>query len=296
MGHGGSGTTILGNVAGEMDGFFHPGELRTLWDEGMTGLQRCGCGAPVPHCPVWSRVITEGFGPSFDPVGDPERFGRWHAEAARVRHTLKLLRLTPGRRTGWPALDGYVDVAGRLYAAVAKVTGARVIVDSSKRTGDAAFLRLLPGVDPFVLHVVRDPRAVAFSWRRRDPGNAVARTTAEWTAFNLLGATVSRRLGADRSMRVRYEDFVRDPAGALRAIARLVGEEVDTAFVRGNTVTLGQNHTMSGHWGRFSTGDVELRDQEEWKGALSRRDVRVVTAASLPLLARYGYPVRTGVA
>ena len=31
MGHGGSGSTILGNVLGELNGFFHAGELDTLW-------------------------------------------------------------------------------------------------------------------------------------------------------------------------------------------------------------------------------------------------------------------------
>ena len=33
MGHGSSGTTILGNTLGEVDGFFHAGELRTIWSE-----------------------------------------------------------------------------------------------------------------------------------------------------------------------------------------------------------------------------------------------------------------------
>ena len=65
MGHGSSGTTILGNTLGEVDGLFHAGELRTIWAEALAGLQQCGCGRPVRECPVWSKVLS------------PRRSGSW---------------------------------------------------------------------------------------------------------------------------------------------------------------------------------------------------------------------------
>src|SRR6186997_741343 len=102
MAHGGSGSTIFGNVLGSLRGFFHPGELRTLWDEGLRGLQTCGCGKQVVDCRVWNDVLAVGFGSS----ADPEAFGRWRREAVRVRHTGRLLREGRGRPSGWPALDG----------------------------------------------------------------------------------------------------------------------------------------------------------------------------------------------
>src|SRR2546423_15010392 len=160
--HGSSGTTILGNTLGEVDGLFHAGELRTIWAEALAGLQQCGCGRPVRECPVWSRVLAAGF-PGLDEA-KAARLARLHRDTIRVRYTLRLLRAARGRSSSWPALAEYADVEARLYRSIAEGTRARVIVDTSKRTGDAALLRLLPGIDPYVLHVVRDPRAVAYSW------------------------------------------------------------------------------------------------------------------------------------
>ena len=54
---------------------------------------------------------------------------------------------------------------GRLYRAIGEVTGARLIIDSSKVPSGAALLSHA-GVEAHLLHVVRDPRVVAYSWQR----------------------------------------------------------------------------------------------------------------------------------
>jgi hypothetical protein len=294
MGHGSSGTTILGNTLGEVDGFFHAGELRTIWSEGLADLQRCGCGESIRQCPVWSAVVRAGFGT----VDDPEaaRLARLHRETIRVRHTLRLLRAQPGRLSGWPALREYADVAGRLYRAIGTTTGARVIVDTSKRTGDAALLRLLPGVDPYVLHVVRDPRAVAYSWSHRSgtpPGELA--TAAEWLAFSALGEAVKGRLGRGRSIVLRHEDFAERPRPTLERVLGLVGAGESTLPLSGpedRSVEFGENHTVAGHWTRFNSGVTDLRLSTEWGAKQRPAQRRLVTALTLPLLPRYGYPLR----
>jgi hypothetical protein len=294
MGHGSSGTTILGNTLGEVDGFFHACELRTIWSEGLTELQRCGCGEPVRQCPVWSSVLRAGF----DTIDEHEaaRLACLHRETIRVRHTLRLLRARPARLSGWPALRAYADVAGRLYRAIGSVTGARVIVDTSKRTGDAALLRLLPGVDPYVLHVVRDPRAVAYSWSHRSgtpPGELA--TAGEWLAFSALGEAVKGRLGRGRSMVLRHEDFAERPRPSLERVLRLVGADGSPLPLSGpedRSVEFGENHTVAGHWTRFNRGVTDLRLSTEWRAKQRPAQRRLVTALTLPLLPRYGYPVR----
>jgi hypothetical protein len=55
--------------------------------------------------------------------------------------------------------------------AIAEVTGARVVVDSRPRTPRCS---RLADVDHYVLHMVRDPRAVAFSWGKKDKTIRVA--------------------------------------------------------------------------------------------------------------------------
>ena len=289
MGHGWSGSTILGNLLGELEGFFHAGELRRLWGEALPSGAPCGCGAPIGDCPVWSKVLAHPSVASLDPA----QVDRWH-RAVRVRRTPRLLRFRRGAR--WGDLDRYLDAGRRLYGAVAEVTGARVIVDTSKRAGDAAALLLMTEVEPFFVHLVRDPRAVAQSWARRPEGGIGPVATArDWTAFNLLDEALRARAGRDRSMRLRYEDLVAGPAWSLRSVARLAGEEPATLPLRADHVALlGVNHGVMGNPSRFVTGEVPLRQDDEWKRALSGTGRWTVTALTLPLLPRYGYPVWTG--
>ena len=54
----------------------------------------------------------------------------------------------------------------RLYAAAATVSGASVLVDSSKHAALAYCLRFAPSIDLRVVHVVRDSRGVAYSWTK----------------------------------------------------------------------------------------------------------------------------------
>ena len=52
-----SGTTILGNMLGELDGFVHVGELYRMWRRASQLRDRCGCGEPLEECSLWSQAI-----------------------------------------------------------------------------------------------------------------------------------------------------------------------------------------------------------------------------------------------
>jgi hypothetical protein len=291
MSHGWSGSTILGNVLGELPGFFHAGELRTLWGEALPEGRVCGCGLTIGSCEVWTAILRTGFGEPASP--SPGEIAAWHRKAARVRHTRRLLRLQAGGPTGSPALDAYLPVEGRLYAAIAEVTGSRVVVDSSKRTGDAAILRLMPGVDPFFVHLVRDPRAVAYSWRVRDSRHGPLQTMREWTVANLSDEAVRRSDEPGRSIRVRYEDFVARPRATVEAVVALVGEwPSDLPFLDEHTVDLRVHHTVGGNPSRFERGRVRLVNEEAWRAKLSSTDRLAVAALAWPLMLRYRYPIR----
>jgi Sulfotransferase family len=304
MGWGRSGSTIMDNLLGGIDGFFSVGELSYLWERGLVEGRRCGCGRPVRECEVWSRVLLAGFGDALGDEVDPQRVVRWQRDAVRVRHTPGLIRYPRHAPTGRPALDSYVAVSARLLRATADVTGARVIVDSSKRPSDGALLRLVPGVDPYFVQLVRDPRAVAYSWRRRKaqpdrprPADLVQHSavdsTLSWLGWNAAAEALRLRHGRARSLLLRYEDFVERPRAALAAMTELVGEAGAAVPIEGErTGLLGSNHTVSGNPSRFRTGRVELRADDEWLTRQPAVDRLVATAVALPLLHRYGYALR----
>lgn len=285
-----SGTTLLGNLLGEVEGWFFGGEiLHHVFRFGVLEDRPCGCGRPFSECPVWSKVMAAD-----EMAGvDGREFLRWHGDVLRTRHVPRLLRETPGRPSAWRGLDRHADIATRLYRAIRDATEARVVIDSSKWAPEAAFFRLLPGIDPYFVHLVRDPRAVAHSWQRKKgylrqfpPGSMAV----QWSKYNAAAEWVWRRHGQDRSLLLRYEDLVSRPRVALERVARLLGERVSRWPLRGERVArFGVNHTVWGNPDRFRTGEVELRPDEDWRTSQSTRDRVLVTALSAPLLLRFGY-------
>ena len=189
----------------------------------------------------------------------------------------------------------------RLYRAIQTVSGAGVIVDSSKRFSYAVLLSLLPFADLRVVHLVRDSRAVAYSWGRTKESPAVvggrlmprmspAQASRAWSIQNYPYTFLS---GLAYLSRLRYEDFVSNPTFYLAETLIRVGFDDEAGslhdVIRGREISLSVDHTVSGNPSRFRTGKIELQPDEEWKVKMRGADKNVVTALTAPLLLKYGY-------
>lgn len=209
-------------------------------------------------------------------------------------------------RHGWAAFDRYIADIARLFSGLRQATGSRVFVDATKWPTSPVGLGLVPGVEPVVVHLVRDPRAVVHSWKRtkpltdREEGAEFPRwgtlhSGTSWLVRNLGAELMARRVSRTRFIRVRYEDFVRDPARVLREIAAAAGlADAPLPFVDGRTLRTGPNHTVGGNVNRLERGKVELQEDDEWRRQQGRVDRIGTTFLTFPLLARYGYPFQVG--
>jgi hypothetical protein len=300
-GLGRSGSTLLERLLGEMPGACPAGEVVHMWQRSVRDDERCGCGRAFSSCPFWPQVGQAAFG-GWDQV-DVDRVTRLRAQVDRGRF-LPMLASPPLRRRLQPALDEYVAYYRRTYAAIAQVSGSPVVIDSSKHASLAFCLRSSPGVDLRVVHMVRDSRAVAYSWGKvvdrpdaagsqmatYKPASAALRWNAQNSALQLLS-----QLGTP-TLRVRYEDFVQDPAATLSEIAEFAGLPGGPDFRFLGTdgpgrwwAELAATHTASGNPMRFTTGRVPIRYDSTWQSAMLAGNRRTVTALTLPLLMRYGY-------
>ncbi|WP_034489074.1 sulfotransferase [Actinomadura oligospora] len=294
-----SGSTVLGNVLAEVPGVVHVGELRFLWLNGVLGSgsnARCGCGLNHRECPVWSRVL-EAVRPDGRTLDQHAADVVAWQEAHRTRHTWRTLRnapppghTPPGRtpRDGWPA------TLAATYEAIAEVCGAHTVVDSSKYASDAALLSGLPGIEASYVHLIRDPRAVAWSWmqpKEYTGRRSALNSTLHWTGFNLAAEAVGRTHRAD-ALHLRYEDLVRSPAGAVADILKLMGYSGPNPVAADGTVELGGNHTVTGNPNRFGRGRTLIREDRRWHTDLPRPQRAATTLLALPLLRRYGYETK----
>jgi hypothetical protein len=298
VGLGRSGSTILSNSLGQIEDYFSAGELNFIWRHNVIENRLCGCGRPFRECPVWTKVMDEAFG-GMDGV-DAREMMRLQASGTRTRH-IPLMLTARGDGVLKERLEKLLINYRRLYEAIGSVTGSRVIVDSSKEPAHGYAMSLLPDVDFYVLHLVRDPRAAAYSWLKKKPQPdtdtrehmarfSPTKSSVLWDAWNASAEALWRRT-PERYLRLRYEDFVADPRASLERILELVGVTAELPLAGEREVRLGVSHTVSGNPNRFETGAVELRPDREWISEMSSRDRALVTALTLPLLPRYGYRI-----
>jgi hypothetical protein len=226
---------------------------------------------------------------------------RLQYSGARTRH-IPLMLTEGGRKKIRARLGKFLGNTGRLYRAIRSVSGSRVVVDTSKEPAYGYALGMVPGIDLRVLHLVRDPRAAAYSWAKKKPQPDSAdrefmhrktptQSAVLWDAWNAAIEALWRTT-PEKYLRLRYEDFIADPRASFGAMLRLVGEEgAELPLVGDREVKLGISHTVSGNPNRFDTGAVELKQDQAWTDKMSPRDQKLVTALTAPLLARYHYPI-----
>lgn len=303
-----SGSTILGQILGQLDGCTYGGELSVVCNRGLIQNRLCGCGEKFADCETWQATLRAAFG---DPAGIDAHlltqirdysFLPWNI--GKVRQAANLIRadmtITPPRKIQRKivpeAIAYFAHFSGELCRAIASVRGASVVVDSSHSAIYGYLLSIIPYLDVHVVHLVRDPRAVVYSRRRKkyDPGSNrnlpianPAKVASAWSLWNLLTEILH---GPGNYLRLRYEDFALRPRTITKQIAEFIGEKPeDSYFEAEDRLLLKPAHSVAGNPTRYETGLTVIRSDDQWIEDISPTDKLLVTALTWPLLLRYGY-------
>lgn len=291
-----SGSTLLHSLLAQLPGAFGAGELCFLWDLGVQQNWLCTCGRPFRECPTWIYILREAYGAeAIDAAAD--RCLRLR-RAVRDRHTM-LISLPGGRTAAGRRIEGYATELSRLLETIVKTQRCRIVIDSSKYASQAFALSRLPQFDVRIIHLVRDPRAVAYSQLTpkfdRGQGRMMRRwsplkASRDWLVTNHLIEQTAASEGV-RYLRLRYEKFVADPEAAMHCIARFIEEEEAKHLVHGALAEQKPNHGVSGNPIRFQTGSVRIAPDMRWRRDMRARDKAICTILALPLAHRYGYSI-----
>ena len=299
-GWGRSGSTLLSEVLGSVPGLFAGGELAFLWNVLREPNWLCGCGHVLRECPAWKSILQSMGG-----AAEPDFIARMQQALQHLldkrQHGHRVLH--PPLRAGAQESFGLQQLSA-FYAGIARSTGSRVVVDSSKIPLYAAWLRQVPGIDVYILHLIRDPRAVAYSWSRRKenmsgtgqgdlPQRSTLQSALRWIGVNQIFRAMGRQLPG-RYLFMRYMDFLADPQGKIAEILNFIGEPgLPNPVAPDHRVHLQTTHLAFGNPGRFRNGDLVLEPRLEWRTDMPKRDRRLVTALCAPWMLRFGYPLRT---
>jgi hypothetical protein len=115
------------------------------------------------------------------------------------------------------------------------------------------------------------------------------RVSALWAAQNLAFELLARRTSVAR---LRYEDFVSDPAASVAAVRAMAGlpERPDATELLTEPPSAPRPiHSIAGNPLRFDGRPLRVSADESWRDNLPARNRRIVGAATLPLRLRYGY-------
>jgi hypothetical protein len=234
-----------------------------------------------------------------------QRIIRAQRELSRAPAAARTIRkaAAPSLAQGSSALVTVREATTSLCHSFASVAQAHVVVDTSKRALDAAILSSGDAIQQYVVHVVRDPRAVVHSWRHAKTFEVDGRTYTmgtrrlpgvlrRWWWSAITAGMLRRRVDPSRWLCVRYEDFCRDPLGVVAQVLSLLGESPGgSPFVDSHTVVLHESHMVAGNPSRFVTGPVSICVDDRWRSCMSRRDQRLIALLARPLMRRFKYDV-----
>jgi len=294
-GWGRSGSSVLANLLGSHINAVSIGELRYVWDRGVLEQRLCGCGSKMPDCDFWEKSFESADVPLTGETAREQT--RAVGRRAIMRQTLALVT---GREKHYrQQRRGPLGRLLRVYRAAGRVADVPVLVDASKSPPYAINLLDAKGVEIYFLHLVRDPRAVAYSWARKRaskdargdylPQYSVLKCVIYWYVFNLLGLYFRKRRGVQYRL-LRYEDFASRPRATIDEILRDNGLPTDGLQWQDNqTARVVPQHSISGNPSRFDTGVVGIKPDEEWRRGMSAPRRWLVTLLCAPLLPMFGY-------
>jgi len=297
-GTGRTGSTMLDQLLGQFAGYFSGGEMAFFWSRGIAAGAICACGEPVRTCAVWSHAIASV-------TENPDQLAARMVELRRrfwSPHVF-LMWIPRFSRRRMRELAEFPTTVEALYDDVASTQSSTVFIDSTKEPHYSYILREGSELDLRFLHLVRDPRAVGCSWQRRKTETGLStdeimeqRSSTISSAYFMFSNTVAELFWGSRPDRyafLRYEDFVADPSGILEAIGNFAGTPIVPESVLDElSFPIGKMHTSWGNPSRVGRTSITIRQDDAWMSELSVLSKVVITVLTLPLLLRYGYPIR----
>lgn len=295
-GYGRSGSTVLDMLLGRVPGVVTVGEFRHLFGRAMGDNELCSCSKPFNECPFWNEVIKMAF-----PKGvDRESLHKIMTRINRVVATPYLQYQCLRSKAMQYELDIYNEAFSKAYEAIAQITGAKVIIDSSKYPLHGLALEKSPEIDLKVMLLVRDPRAVAYSWERyrirpevhwekkEMPRHNVVRSALAWNASNYLTKLLDNERLPFRIQ--KYEDLIQEPLEVLNEIASFalgvqssIGDEIFES-----SLTL-SDHTIAGNPIRLNNRKFQIKPDIQWITNMQPVKKKIVSLICMKQMIKYGY-------
>ena len=301
IGH--SGSTLMESILGAHSQMATCGEIH-MWPHEIAqkGVMPCSCGKSILECEFWVKMHQ-----AVNPLQQPQPQIHFFREEFNAGHTLRLERLKDfsNKKISSQTLEK-IEVYGQNNYEVFKtflnlmqeMLGSELkwAIDASKDPYRLLWLTRSNLFNIKVLHVVKNPRAFAYSMIKRLPNNEInlfhkriyetARQSLKWSIENhLISQVAKNHLDPQDYFLVNYEELAAQPRATFKKICEVIEcdfeEEAINKFREGNI------HTIAGNPMRYRSGGIVL--DEKWKNALPNSSRRVAEIMTWINSSQYGY-------
>jgi hypothetical protein len=262
------------------------------------GEYPCSCGAKLSECRFWTAVGEEMArrGRQFDPEHwnlrfDPDSILRRRVLTNSLKNNVAdAVRDTAVQHA--PVLGKQIREIVRRNEAVAAsactVANAPVFVDTSKSVDRARQLNRMSGLEPHVVHLVRDSLGFVASKKARAwmdaEGAKIGNATRYWNRRSAQAERLFAALEAERRLLVRYEDLCTDPERELGRICEMVG----MAKLPGPYDFHAGDHHIIGNEMRLESSSEIVLD-ERWTTILTEQEAETVRDSTSRYRRVFGY-------
>ena len=311
-----SGSTLLAMLLGAQPGACTTGELKAT-HLGNPDSYRCSCRERISDCGFWQDITRAMLRRGINDFNITNAgTSLYEAKSSYVQRLLAPLyrgpRLEMVRDLGlslsseWRSLLS--DTKRRnlaLIEAVLEVTGAGVVIDSSKAALRLKYLLQIPGLEIKVIRVIRDGRAVSLTytdeWKFADSTDpafrgggcgksqqtlrrSMAEAANEWKRSNEAADALIATLPRSQWDEVRYEELCTNPKDTIKRLATFL--ELDNRQTHIDYRAVCQ-HVIGNGMRMDLTSDI-CRD-DRWRNILSEDSLNVFESVAGRLNRRYGY-------
>lgn len=235
-----SGSTLISNLLGNHKNIFNVGEIcnvHAFLNNGRIGRYfkgRCSCGTLLRKCTFWGPIISKAL----EQRGVTEERFYTRVSDVPMPNSFNKKNILPSKQLKYflnKSAKSTIckEIAYNCYSMldnVVKYSNNSIIVDSSKNVDSLInYLNYKPDDwDVYVIHIIRDPRATAWS----NIKGCIKAGVKEPNFFRCLIGTVRQNIMISKLanhtniksfQRVEFEKFCRDPENTIRTISENMG-------------------------------------------------------------------------
>ena len=301
IGH--SGSTLLESILGAHSQIATCGEIH-IWPHEIDsdGVMPCGCGKSIPDCSFWNNIKQR-----INPLQQLSPQIHFFREQHNAGHTFRFNRIgdfakAPISSATMHKIKTYGQNNYEVYAAflaeMEQLKGRKFnwIVDASKDPYRLLWLARSGLFNIKVLHVVKNPRAFAYSMLKRLPEDEInvfhsrlyetVRQSLKWSIENhFIHKVAQNHLNASDYLLVNYEQLASNPVETFQTVCSIVGCDFEPEAVE--NFREGSLHTIAGNPMRYQSKGIYL--DEKWKNLLPVFNRKVAEIATSINRAQYGY-------